>query len=63
MPLDAAVYIADLRSGLPVHPTARTWAIKLADELEKTFPSLRLYTCRESDQFVPDRGKHDIVKK
>jgi len=63
MTLNGAVYVTDLRSGLPVHPTARIWAIKLADELEKHLPGLKLHTCRLPDQFVPDRGKHDIIEK
>lgn len=63
MNLDAAVYITDLRSGMPVHPTARRWAIQLADELNEHLPSLKLHTCREKDRFVSERGKHDIVKK
>ena len=63
MNLDGAVYVTDLRSGMPVHPTARRWAIMLADELRNHVPDLQLHTCRERDRFVSERGKHDIVKK
>jgi thymidylate synthase ThyX len=64
MPFNAAVYIAELRSGPKVHPTARRFAIKLGQEILKVAPSeFTLHLCEDEDSFVLARGKDDIVKK
>lgn len=63
MPIAASVYVAEIRSGTAVAPTARRWAINLGDKLEEWFPSLRVFICRDPDQFQIARGGHDIVKK
>ena len=62
-PLDAAVYVTELRSGTSVHQTVRDWAVRLGDDLEKWFPELQVHVCREPDAFRLGRGKQDIVRK
>lgn len=63
VPLPAAVYLAELRSKLTVHPTARRWAINLAESIKNTLPDLKIEICIDPDMFCLERGKHDIVKK
>lgn len=61
--LPAAIYLAELRSGKTVHPTARTVAIKLAKALQVEFPDLKLYADLDPDDWDIKRGTQDIVKK
>lgn len=63
VPLPAAVYLAELRSKLTVHPTARRWALNLGQAIKETLPNLKIELCTDPDTFCLERGKHDIVKK
>jgi len=61
--LPAAIYLAELRSGKTVHPTARKVAIQLAEALLTEFPDLKLYADLDPDDWDIKRGTQDIVKK
>jgi thymidylate synthase ThyX len=62
--LPALVYLAELRSGITVHPTLRLRAQEIGAELEKRFRKygLALHIDKSSDRFDTKRGTHDIVK-
>src|SRR3989344_2161070 len=59
--LPSAVYIAELRSGVTVHPTLRTIAQWMGYELEVR--GIRMHHDRSEDTFSCKRGKQDIVEK
>lgn len=55
------VYIAELRSALTVHPTARKVARDMGDWLEENFPDTTFYINREEDCLDPRRGSQTIA--
>jgi|GEM_PF-80082 len=61
--LPATVYVAELRSGKPVHPTLRQIAHKMCFALTENFPNLILNADLEKDDWDVRRGLQDIVKK
>ncbi len=61
--LPASVYVAELRSGKPVHPTLREIAHKMCFALSENFPNLKLNCDLEKDDWDVRRGLQDIVKK
>jgi hypothetical protein len=61
--LSAAIYLAELRSGKTVHPTARNIALKLTESLKNAFPDLVLHSDTDKDDWDIKRGTQDIVKK
>lgn len=63
--LKALVYLAELRATRFVHPTLRTVALHLIDDLEKRFSEFHLVMHRDNDphRFDIRRGLHDIVLK
>ncbi|MFA6537397.1 MAG: FAD-dependent thymidylate synthase, partial [Patescibacteria group bacterium] len=61
--LPAAVYVAELRSGKPVHPTLRQIAHKMCFALTENFPNLKLNCDLEKDDWDVRRGLQDIIKK
>jgi len=60
--LPALVYVIELRSGKPVHPTLRTIAHKMHEAVVKEFPFLKLYTDLEPSEWDIKRGTQDIVE-
>ncbi len=64
--LPALTYLAELRSGITVHPTLRVRAIQMGETIEKRLGQLgiiaKLHLDRSSDRFNTKRGKDDIVK-
>lgn len=62
-PFNAAVYMAELRSGPKVHPTARRFAIALGEFIENSFPGYKFYISKEPDKFCLSRGGDDIVER
>lgn len=61
--LPAAVYVIELRSGKPVHPTLRKIAHRMREELLTCLPSLKLYCDLDPDDWDVRRGLQDIIKK
>lgn len=61
--LPAAVYVVELRSGKPVHPTLRKIAHKMSRALTESFPNLKLNVDLEPDDWDVRRGLQDIIKK
>ena len=63
--LPALVYMAELRSGSAVHPTARKIALSIANALQKRYGKygLKLYPDTSSHPFDTTRGHHDITLK
>lgn len=61
--LPAVVYLTELRSGRPVHPTLRRVALKMRQSLIKKFPFLKLNCDLEPATWDISRGLQDIVKK
>jgi len=61
--LPAAVYVTELRSGRPVHPTLRKIAHKMHYALIEKFPFLRLLSDLELDDWDVRRGLQDITEK
>jgi len=61
--LPATVYVIELRSGKPVHPTLRTVAHKMHEAVTKELPFLKLHTDLEPSEWDIKRGTQDIVKK
>jgi thymidylate synthase ThyX len=60
--LPAAVYVTELRSGKPVHPTLRRVAFKMEKALSEFFPSLVINCDLSPDDWDISRGFQDIVK-
>jgi len=61
--LPATVYVIELRSGKPVHPTLRTVAHKMHEAVTKELPFLKLHTDLEPSEWDIKRGTQDIVEK
>jgi len=61
--LPAAVYVIELRSGKPVHPTLRQVAHRMQKELNAVLPDLILHCDLEPDDWDYRRGLQDIIKK
>lgn len=61
--LPQAVYVAELRSGKTVHPTARKVAHNLARSLEQLHPTLKIHVDYDEDSFSLRRGTQTIQEK
>lgn len=61
--LPAALYVAELRSAKPVHPTLRQVAHKMDSALKEKFPFLRTLSDRGEDDWDMRRGLQDITEK
>jgi thymidylate synthase ThyX len=61
--LPATVYVTELRSGRPVHPTLRRIAHKMHGALTEKFPFLRLLSDMELDDWDIRRGLQDISER
>ncbi len=61
--LPAAVYVIELRSGKPVHPTLRKIAHEMYHSITKKLPNLKLNCDLEPDDWDYRRGLQDIIKK
>ncbi|PIT94210.1 hypothetical protein COU00_00275 [Candidatus Falkowbacteria bacterium CG10_big_fil_rev_8_21_14_0_10_43_11] len=61
--LPAAVYVLELRSGVPVHPTLRRVAHKMHQALLEIDPELKLLTDLNPDDWDVRRGMQDITQK
>ncbi|MDP2944214.1 MAG: FAD-dependent thymidylate synthase [bacterium] len=62
-PLPAAVYVIELRSNKPVHPSLRAIAHKMHRAVTTAFPNLKLYSDLDPDDWDVRRGLADIIKK
>lgn len=60
--LPQMVYVAELRSGVSVHPTLREVAQWMGSELARIHPSLKTYIDNSKDEFQIKRGHQDIVE-
>ena len=61
--LPASVYVIELRSGKTVHPTIRPFMHKMHQSLMDEFPTLKMYTDLDADDWDIKRGGQDITKK
>ena len=61
--LPAAIYVTELRSGKPVHPTLRKVAHKMHAAIVEKFPFLRLLSDLEIDDWDVRRGLQDISER
>jgi hypothetical protein len=61
--LPAALYVTELRSGKPVHPTLRKVAHKMDSALKEKFPFLRTLSDLGQDDWDVRRGMQDITEK
>ncbi len=61
--LPASVYVVELRSGKPVHPTLRKVAHKMHNSLMEIYPDLILHSDLEPSDWDIRRGEQDIVEK
>lgn len=61
--IPATVYVIELRSGKPVHPTLRKIAHQMHHAITEKLPSLKLYCDLEQDDWDYRRGLQDIIKK
>ncbi len=61
--LPSAVYIAELRSGVTVHPTVRAVAQRMGEILRREVPGLALHCDWSEDAWSIKRGKQDIIDK
>ena len=61
--LPAALYVTELRSAKPVHPTLRQVAHKMDSALKEKFPFLRTLSDRGEDDWDVRRGLQDITEK
>lgn len=61
--LPATVYVIELRSGKPVHPTLRKVAHQMSKAIENKYPWFKLHTDYDLDDWDVRRGLQDIVKK
>lgn len=60
--LPQAVYVAELRSAKTVHPSLRTLAQLMGQELKRMYPDMALYVDFSEDSFSAKRGHQDIVE-
>lgn len=61
--LPQMVYVAELRSGVTVHPSLRPIAQQMGDIVQKAHPSLKLYIDRTPESWSFKRGQQDITAK
>lgn len=61
--LPGLVYLVELRSGKPVHPTLRQIAHKMHYTLKELFPNLVLHSDLEPSDWDIKRGEQDIIEK
>ncbi len=61
--IPAALYVIELRSGKPVHPTLRKVAHQMHDAVLGQLPNLKFYCDLEPDDWDYRRGLQDIIKK
>ncbi|MEK7585448.1 MAG: FAD-dependent thymidylate synthase [Patescibacteria group bacterium] len=61
--LPATVYVTELRSGRLVHPTLRRVAHQMDKFLRRKFPSLKLHSDLDPDDWDVRRGKQTITEK
>lgn len=61
--LPATLYVTELRSGKPVHPTLRKVAHKMDKALKEKFTFLRTLSDLEIDDWDVRRGMQDITEK
>ena len=61
--LPASVYVIELRSGKTVHPTIRPFMHKMHHSLMEAFPTLKMYTDLDADDWDIKRGGQDITSK
>ena len=63
--IPALIWLAELRSGLSVHPTLRKIAHDIVKMMEERLGpyGLKLYVDNQPDRFNIKRGTHDIVEK
>jgi deoxycytidylate deaminase/thymidylate synthase ThyX len=61
--LPATVYVIELRSGKPVHPTLRKIAHQMHHAVSEAFPNLKLNSDLGKDDWDVRRGLQDITKK
>jgi len=61
--LPAAVYVIELRSGKPVHPTLRQLAHHMHQALQQELPQLKLHSDLDPSDWDIRRGAQDIVAK
>lgn len=61
--LPGLVYLIELRSGKPVHPTLRKIAHRMHHTLKELFPNLVLHSDLEPSDWDVKRGEQDIIEK
>jgi thymidylate synthase ThyX len=61
--LPASVYVAELRSGITVHPTLRIRAQQMGQALQQNVPNLAMHLDLSESDWDLKRGNQDIVKK
>ncbi|MEK7511870.1 MAG: FAD-dependent thymidylate synthase [Patescibacteria group bacterium] len=61
--LPAAVYVIELRSGKPVHPTLRKIAHQMYHAIHDKYPLIKLHVDLEEDDWDSRRGLQDITLK
>ncbi|MFZ5364900.1 MAG: FAD-dependent thymidylate synthase [Patescibacteria group bacterium] len=61
--LPATVYVVELRSGKPVHPTLRKIAHQMHHALRERFPALKLHSDLEQSDWDIRRGTQTITQK
>lgn len=61
--LSAAVYVAELRSGIGVHPTLRKIAHQMHHAIMEICPEMKMLTDLRPDEWDVRRGLADIIKK
>ena len=62
-PLPSAVYIAELRSGTSVHPTARWVAQQMGQAIKVLVPGIAMHHDMSEGVWDIKRGTQDIVEK
>lgn len=62
-PLDAMVYLLEMRSGKTVHPTLRRKTHQWVQDFTKDFPMVRLYVDTDPDDWTVRRGLQTIREK
>jgi len=61
--LPQMVYVAELRSGVTVHPSLRPLAQAIGGLIKELHPSLNLYIDESADSWSFKRGQQDITAK
>ncbi|MDP3899989.1 MAG: FAD-dependent thymidylate synthase [bacterium] len=61
--LPAAVYVAELRSGIPVHPSLRKIAHQMHNAIMEIYPNMLMHTDLRLDDWDVRRGTQDITQK